>query len=237
MHYVTAPYWCVGNRMEVNQDSLVIQQVMTARGRVLLVAVCDGMGGMDYGQEASGYVTRRIQEWFYEGLMYYIRRKRPFWAIRRSFERLVYDIQQKMIEYCVGQNIRLGTTMTVLVLWESRYMLWHLGDSRAYLFKSGARCLTKDHAVQGNRLTKCVGGFGHFVPDYRLGKVKIGNCFLLCSDGFWRCANDCELYEALMTEQTKREEGAVKVLTELGKACMKRGEKDNLSAIFVRIER
>ena len=132
MKYLTSVYWERGKRAGVNQDSVVLLQVLTARGRVLMAAVCDGMGGLDRGEWASGYVTGRLQEWFYESLLRAVQRKKPCWVIRRSLDRLVYHMQEQLSQYAQQENIRLGTTMTVLVIWEKTYLVWHLGDSRAY---------------------------------------------------------------------------------------------------------
>ena len=122
-----------------NQDSIVLHQVLTARGRVLMAAVCDGMGGLEQGEWASGYVTKRLQEWFYEFLLRAVQKRKPCWMIRRSMERLVYDMQEKIRQYSLQQNISLGTTMTVLTIVEKTYFVWHLGDSRAYQFSVGHR--------------------------------------------------------------------------------------------------
>ena len=177
MKYISDVYWERGSAADTNQDSLVLLQVLTAKGRVLMAAICDGMGGLKQGEWASSYVTRRLQEWFYESLLRAVQRKKPYWVIRRSLDRLVYHMQEQMSQYGRQEGIRLGTTMTVLVLWEKTYLLWHLGDSRAYWIctTGGSRgvqrtfvesqnrksvskieCLTKDHVRGVNQLTKCV---------------------------------------------------------------------------------
>ena len=84
MRYLTGVYWERGRRAMRNQDSVVLLQVLTARGRVLMAAVCDGMGGLEQGETASGYVTRRLQEWFYASLLRAIRKRKAYWIIRRS---------------------------------------------------------------------------------------------------------------------------------------------------------
>ena len=48
MKIISGVYWDQGER-EFNQDSLALQQVMTNRGRVLLAAVSDGIGGLKEG--------------------------------------------------------------------------------------------------------------------------------------------------------------------------------------------
>jgi serine/threonine protein phosphatase PrpC len=226
-----------------NQDSLVVQQVLTYRGRILLAAVCDGIGGLPQGEAASGYMTERLQEWFYGDFMRAVRDKKPYWVIRRSLERLVFHAQEELRQYGKREQIELGTTMSVLVLWENTYMIWHLGDSRIYRLQGGGRHrmavrqLTRDHTAGQHRLTKCVGSFGYFRPDGQLGTLREQDVFLLCSDGFYSHIKEQELEEALCHGHLREEEQIERRLKEIGDACMKRGEKDNLSAVCVKVER
>ena len=258
MKYLTSVYWERGRVADINQDSLVLLQVLTAKGRVLLAAVCDGMGGLAQGEYASGYVTGRLQEWFYESLLRAVRKKKPYWVIRRSLERLVYHMQEQLSLYGRRENVRLGTTMTVFVLWEKTYLLWHLGDSRAYRLRegrgsvnmrhgfavgrndksvTGIECMTRDHVKGRNQLTKCVGSFGYERPEFKMGVLRCGQAVLLCSDGFRNRIDETELADVLRPAQIREEEQIVRRLREIGNACMKRGEGDNLSAVYVKVEK
>ena len=224
-----------------NQDSITLHQVLTARGRVLMAAVCDGMGGLEQGEWASGYVTKRLQEWFYEFLLRAVQKRKPCWMIRRSMERLVYDMQEKIRQYSLQQNISLGTTMTVLTIVEKTYFVWHLGDSRAYQFSVGhkrikAVCMTEDHVKGRNMLTKCVGSFGYEKPDFKTGNMRNGQAVLLCSDGFYHCVTQQEMAEVMNPDRLLEEEQIARRLREIGEACMRRGERDNLSAVYVKAE-
>ena len=228
---------------ERNQDSVVLLQVLTARGRVLMAAVCDGMGGLAQGEAASGYITRRLQEWFYESLLRSVQKRKAFWIISRSLDRLVYDMQEQLSQYAGREKIRMGSTMTVLVLWEKMYLLWHLGDSRAYRLsaagdggrmKGSLRCMTTDHVRGRNQLTKCVGSFGYMRPDFRMGTFGNGQAMLLCSDGFRHYVTEEDLADVLNPGVVAEEMQAERRLREIGEACMKRGEVDNLSAVYVK---
>lgn len=250
MQYVTAVYWNRGSVAACNQDSLTLQQVLTGRGRVLMAAVCDGMGGLQQGETASGYMTERLQEWFYGSLMRLIHKKKPYWIIRRSLDRIVYHVQEQMRQYAGRERLDMGTTMSLLVLWEDIYLIWHLGDSRIYRIRSKGRfnrgdnrksgkqglmeLMTADHVQERNRLTKCVGNFGYFRPDYRMGTLKRGDAFLLCSDGFYHCVTNQELADILCPVRLLEERQMERRLAEIGTACMKRGERDNLSAIYIK---
>lgn len=238
MRYLTGVYWCRGRALRDNQDSVVLLQALTARGRVLMAAVCDGMGGLEQGEIASGYVTERLQEWFYETFLCAVRKKKPYWVIRRSLDRLTFHMQQQLQQYARREEIDLGTTMTVLVIWERTYLIWHLGDSRLYRLRGGHMArLTKDHIRRQEQLTKCVGSFGYYVPDHHMGVLRQGEGILLCSDGFRHCVTEEELREVLCPGQIREEGQIEKRLLEIGEVCMKRGERDNLSAVYVKTER
>lgn len=224
----------------MNQDAVVLQQVLTRRGRVLMAAVCDGMGGISAGEEVSGYTACQLREWFYRDLLSMLRKRKRLWVIRRSLDRLVFHMQERLKQYAAGEKIALGTTMTVMVLWERTYLLWHLGDSRAYRLQ-GRRIeqLTADHVHDGEKLTKCLGSFGYFRPQYRMGVLRRGEGLLLCTDGFRRQMAKQELGDVLHFDRrgltpAGEEEQITRRLKEIGEACMKRGETDNLSAVYVK---
>ncbi|MCM1386717.1 MAG: serine/threonine-protein phosphatase [Bacillus sp. (in: Bacteria)] len=238
MYYDTNVYWNKGTVRDVNQDSLVLLQALTIRGRVLMAAVCDGMGGLEMGEMASGYLTEELVTWFYDDLLAAIGKKKPLWAIRHCAERKIYQVQSRIQRYAAGRRIRMGTTLSLLILWEKRYMLWHLGDSRIYRFhRNGkARILTSDHVCGVNALTKCVGSFGFFMPDYKMGSVRGEEAFLVCSDGFWRRIEKEEMEKVFIAGQMTGERGR-KRLCEIGEAAMRRGETDNLSAVYIKVTR
>lgn len=239
MQYETGVYWCRG-RAAVNQDAVVLQQVLTRRGRVLMAAVCDGMGGISLGGEASGYVADQLREWFYRELLYLVQRRKNLWVIRRSLDRFTFYMQRYLGSYAAREDIDLGTTMTVLFLWERTYLLWHLGDSRAYRLRGrDMEQLTTDHVHGAVKLTKCLGSFGYFVPAHGMGSLRKGEGILLCTDGFRRRVSKQELcdvmrFDAADFREPVGEERIERRLREIGGVCMGRGETDNLSAVYVR---
>lgn len=230
-------YWEKGPFRQTNQDSLVVLQALTMRGRVLLAAVCDGMGGMDAGECASGYLTEELVTWFYDGLLPTLAKRKPLWVIRRRAERKIYQVQSRLERYSVKQNLEMGTTLSLLVIWEKKYLLWHLGDSRIYRISGKKRVktrqLTVDHADAHKRLTKCVGSFGFFLPDFKMGTVKKNEAFLICSDGFWNKITINEIGEVL-SPFGMTEERCDRRLREIGEAALQRGERDNLSAVYIK---
>ena len=99
--------------------------------------------------------------------------------------------------------------------------------------------MTTDHVHDGDKLTKCLGSFGYFRPQYRMGTLHRGEGVLLCTDGFRRQMTKRELGDVLHFARrglplAGEEEQITRRLGEIGEACMKRGETDNLSAVYVK---
>ncbi len=234
MQYVSGVYWHRGRAVGNNQDAVVLQQVLTGRGRVLMAAVCGGMGELSFAEQVSGYVADQLREWFYGELLCLIRRKKRLWVIRRSLDRHIFHMQRQLGRYAAKEEISLGTTMTALVLWEGTWLLWHLGDSRAYRLRRGRiEQLTTDHLRRAEEGTKCVGSFGCFAPQHRMGLMRKGEGLLLCTDGFCRRVSRRELGDVLRLRRPVGEEQIERRLKEIGGVCMERGETDHLSAVYI----
>ncbi|MFG6340370.1 MAG: protein phosphatase 2C domain-containing protein [Lachnospiraceae bacterium] len=236
MRYWTNVYWNKGREAEKNQDSVALQQVLTSKGRVLLAVVCDGMGGIARGEAASGYAAERLREWFYTELFAMMRKNKRYWVLRRSLDRMVFHMQGQLAQYAGREELSLGTTMTAFLVWERTWLLWHLGDSRAYrLREERMEQLTEDHTQDGGKLTKCLGSFGYFTPQHGMGVLKPGDGILICTDGFRRRVTGEELQAVMNPRALSGEEQIGRRLKEIGETCMKRGETDNLSAVYIKV--
>ena len=113
-----------GIKKKINQDSLLVRSAMTKEGEILLAAVCDGMGGLEKGEVASGEVIRALARWFEETLPLLLfgeqekkgvgeRRKRE---IAKSLESLIQEENQMISVYGKEKNLLLGTTVSAVLL-------------------------------------------------------------------------------------------------------------------------
>ena len=124
--YVTHP----GNRRPVNQDSLLIRRGSVDDREFLLLAVADGMGGMDQGEEASGLATRRLDQWWTEQLPSLVSPKLRWEAVEDSLRVVVESVNWTLYSAAQEGN-RSGTTLTLLFLFRGEYRIFQVGDSRA----------------------------------------------------------------------------------------------------------
>ena len=129
-------------------------------------------------------------------------------------------------------------------------MIGQVGDSRVYLLRDGAlQQLTKDHSyVQeqvdagfltpeqaryhpySNVITRCVGASPDVQPDIYQGEVRLGDLFLVASDGLTGMVDDRRLQMLLMS----RAEPERKVHALISEANG-RGGLDNITAIVVQV--
>lgn len=246
---VSSFYFDKGDFAPSQQDALVLEVASLGKREAALLVVCDGIGGLEEGGYASSYVTMRLRNWFYE--VYLRRGKRGFGRRRagRSCVGVLYDCNRYLQRYGEEHGIRLGTTMTMALLYGRRvfggggvplpvkYQLFHVGDSRAYLLGKQCERLTKDDSCGENVLRRCIGSFPWQGVQKRQGYLRPGERILLCSDGFWRRLEERELAESLgngggVRKSFRLSEGqAEKRLRKLGETARARGEKDNQAAV------
>jgi protein phosphatase len=144
----------------------------------------------------------------------------------------------------------MGTTASVLLVSGTRYLIGQVGDSRVYLLRDGALTqLTKDHSyVQeqvdlgnltpeqaryhpySNVITRCVGASPDVEPDLYTGEVKLGDVFLVASDGLTGMVDDRRLQQLLMARTVPERKVAALISEANG-----RGGLDNITAIVVHV--
>lgn len=233
MRFLTGAYWDCGGRLQ-NQDSLTIQQVMTSAGRVCMAVVCDGIGGLTQGEVASGYVIERLTANFYRQLVVLIGKGRSGRLLRNSILRCLYSVNEELCRYASAKDVKLGTTVSVLLLWKSRYLICHIGDSRIYRCgNKKPELLTTDHRSGRHGLLKCVGSFPFQKPDFRMGHVRKKQGFLLCTDGF---SNRQQWDGGIFGPKEIYDEEQLERRLAASAAAVKRcGETDNLSAVYVKV--
>lgn len=233
MHIFTAYYWEKGYRTEKNQDSLAVCQMVVRRKRCLMAVVCDGIGSLQDAEKASGFVTEQLVNWFYHAGPRVFGRKSSR-AILNAVKREIYRIHQ---EFRKNSNEALGCTLSLLLVLNRRYFVWNAGDSRIYGGRRGkVKLLTKDDVWKG-MLTKCIGNFPWRGVTASKGWVRKNDTFLVCSDGFYRRLLQRELQAVLRGEQICTERQAQNLLREAASRIRSKDEKDDISAIYVKIRK
>lgn len=244
----------VGIKKSTNQDSLAIRIINSPKGQVAFGIVCDGMGGLSKGELASKELIEAFTNWFDETFVAEIL-DNTFSAelLRKEWNEIIQKENKLLGMYGADKNIMLGTTVSAILMYEERFYIVHVGDSRVYELTDGVRILTKDQTfvareIEAGRMTpeeaktdprrsvllQCVGASAEVKPDFVTGRVEKNAVYLICSDGFRHQISEEEMLDKLGPGTAKKDEdlkyGTV-FLTELVK---NRRESDNISVAVIR---
>jgi len=235
----------VGMIRSGNEDNYAVN-VPPSGDRGLFV-VADGMGGHAAGEVASEMAVQTLERELasLKDLDDRSSSERVMDALRMANR----NIHDRTITEVDKQG--MGTTASVLIVSGMRYMIGQVGDSRVYLLRDGAlQQLTKDHSyVQeqvdagfltpeqaryhpySNVITRCVGASPDVQPDVYQGEVRVGDLFLVASDGLTGMVDDRRLQMLLMSRSVPER----KVHSLIAEANG-RGGLDNITAIVVEIK-
>lgn len=254
MRFVSAFNTNIGTQKQTNQDALLLLQADLGAGdEALLAVICDGVGGMERGEQASSSVTRALRSWFYERIEQMAQISSPGEQIFTEWENLIQHLHQRLKCLSEEQGFRWGTTVEVLLLLHGRYYICHVGDCRVYQLKEALCQLTEDHTlveqeIRAGRLTpeqartdsrqslllQCVGAGKKVEPDFLTGEISPGQIFLICCDGFRRKVNEADMLR-LGLRAGSSESKMRQSLEKITQVCMRRGETDNITSILVMV--
>lgn len=231
-----------GLRKPLNEDAILARSTRLRKKVVTMGVICDGMGGVGNGALASGICVSELEKWYDHQLIPFLQTQslsNPIWKRRVQIlgKRCIYKINRCLFEKMRKEQASMGTTMTMLLLIGENAFFFHIGDSRLYRFRSffgfvDCRRITTDHAKE-HRLTRCLGLNPDGLVDVKTWRVKRRDIFLLCCDGFWHFY-DRDIWKKSFGETGKRtEEQAGRCLESWADYVMKRGERDNISALLL----
>ena len=254
MEYLLSAVTDIGICKQKNEDSLLVKKAVCNSHPVLLAVLCDGMGGLEKGELASASLIRAFSGWFDAQLPEILVSdfiERQLWS---SWDRLIDTMNQKIAAYGKRNGLQLGTTVTAMLLFRDKYYIAHVGDCRIYELKDSIFQLTKDQTLvqkdvdrgiltqeQAERdirrsiLLQCVGASEKVLPVYRSGNLSKDTVYVLCCDGFRHLISSQEIFEGFHFQIAADEESMRKQAEKFIALNKKRGEKDNISVIVIRV--
>ena len=219
----------IGLHRKTNEDAFVVAPP--------LFAVCDGMGGAQAGEVASGLAADTLKAGVGEGL--------ALLDVAESANAAVYARAEENTAHT-----GMGTTLTAVVLEGDTGHFAHIGDSRAYLLRDGElQQLSQDHSLVGEMVrdgrlteeeaavhphrsilsralgTEPLARIDEFEVDLRSGDV-----LLLCSDGLSGPVPASAIQKELARDDPA--EATARLIAE----ARKYGGPDNITAVVLRFE-
>lgn len=229
---VSGVYWSRGLRSD-NEDSIALEQINTWWGECALLVVADGIGSLDLGMTASGYVAECMVRWFYDNAIYL--HHAAEYRIKRTLTRCVYDCHTGLTLEAAGRGIKWGSTCTLVCIWNRRYVCMQIGDSCAYRIGKKCRRILSDHSNMRGELTKCIGSLGYYEADFSFGRLRKNEGILVATDGFTYSLEEMEIFSLFQFEGEVTAKRIENRLKRAGRVVAGRGGKDNRSAIYCRI--
>lgn len=253
----------VGRQRESNEDFFGIysaiekhqdpkQQKIRAKGLYIL---CDGMGGHEAGEVASAMAVDILQDYFQRHWSENLPDRE---TIRQGIHLANEKIHQENLNNSSSGKQRMGTTLAMLLIFNTKVAIASVGDSRIYSLtsRSGLKQLTNDHHVANReikrglepeiayalpnayQLTQALGPRdNNFVePAIDFFKIHEDCLFLLCSDGLSDeqiLENNWQTYLQPLLESEQNLDSGIRDLIDF--ANLENG-KDNITAIAIKLD-
>lgn len=213
-------------------------------GRWHIAGVFDGMGGGEAGEEAS----RSAVEVFRQG-MDYLKSARSKSEVDDFIRRSFLKANNQIVRLHNFSGV-FGTTGTVMCANGEVFKIYHLGDSRAYLFRGNTLFqITRDQTLAQvwidaglhSKNEPCIEAGRHKLMNY-IGRdwteknlrpaeslwlpLMTGDTILLCTDGLHNSCTDEKIAQILKETSSPREKASQLVC-----AALTNGGKDNITCI------
>ncbi len=233
--------WCKtdkGLRRDSNQDSYLINKDLG------LYVVADGMGGHSGGEVASAMAVKTVEE--------FVAKNHTSMNSRELITKAYQEASRKIHERA-NQEARLmgmGTTMVLIYIKNGMVFIGNVGDSRAYLYRKPYYWqVTEDHSLVNEQLragiiredqlasftnknviTRSVGYEKDVQADVLQREAQIGDCYLICSDGFSGLVPDPMASEILGNTPNEKVPDAC-----VAKA-LENGGDDNVTVMYLQVK-
>lgn len=206
-----------------------------------LYIVADGVGGAQFGERASQYAAKKILYDFYQ---------QSGTDPADRLAKIIQNTGNEIFNYSVENGVRMATTLVAANIIGEKLTVANVGDSRAYLFRSGTiKQITRDHnraaelvrsgmltseeakeSKTKNTLTRSLGGDSDENVDLFTDiQLLAGDLILLCSDGLSRYTSENDLLQ-LASFGTLEE-----IATRMVDFANRSGGADNITLYLIKV--
>ncbi|MEW5861935.1 MAG: serine/threonine phosphatase [Cyanobacteriota bacterium] len=239
-----------GINTEVKKQETPLGRTVQARGLYIL---CDGMGGHAGGEVASVMAVDTVRRYFQDNWQSRLPTEDRIREAVLLANKAIFDINQQQERSGPG---RMGTTLVMVLIEDTKVAIAHVGDSRLYRLsrKRGLEQITIDHEVgqreiqrgvdpavaygrsDAYQLTQALGPRDeNFVrPDVQFLELNEDTLLLLCSDGL----SDNDLIEThwqthllpLLSSRANLDQGLLQLID----LANQHNGHDNITAVVIR---
>ncbi len=224
----------IGIARKVNQDAVFFQVLYQQEECFAAGAVCDGIGGMQAGEEASALVINGIRQWFAQVCGWIDIPKAEPGVLFAHLKDAAEQWNRDVMEFSRKRQIKSGTTMSLIMILRNRFYILHAGDSRIYRYHYYLEQLTSDDTItafsrgkEKTYLENYLGKSEQLRFASACGELKRGDVFLFCSDGFYHKLREADI-QAYVSD-CKKKLPLELVCQKAVRQMEERGETDNIS--------
>jgi type VI secretion system protein ImpM len=215
----------VGRVREMNEDAYLERREMG------VWAVADGLGGHSDGEVASRMVCDALAD---------LGPDAGFEDLIEAATDRVRQVNDHLLRAATRpvNPVRSGSTLVALCARGTRCAVLWAGDSRAYRLRDGRlEQLTTDHSAghpdgliggdESHAITRAVGAEDTLTLDVHRDRARVGDRFLLCSDGLTRAVPHRLIHTWMQHEELRA------AVDGLIKAALDAGAPDNVTVVIV----
>ncbi len=227
-----------GNYRNKNQDSIMCER-REVSGHLLAVAcVCDGIGSFENSEIAAQMMKDGIRNWL-DGIVQYYPNVMNKDMLVEDLEVTICELNEVINQYRKDNLVEIGCTMSLLLLLESEYYVFHVGDSRIYCLQNELTPITRDevilksvHGREKKLLANYIGKSPELCINRGHGYVNQEEIYILCSDGLYKKLMPSDY---LLCKDIKNDNEAEKLCKKFISMVIERGERDNISCAVLKI--
>ena len=228
-----------GSYRKKNQDRIMCASRREDSRLLVVSCVCDGIGSFEKSEGASELMVNGIRRWF-DGIEAYYPDVMDQGSLVEDLAETIQELNELVYEYKEIHRMDTGCTMSLLLLVENRYHIFHVGDSRIYCLRDRLFQLTTDETVhkkvngiEKSFLVNYIGKKKCLQFNIQSGQIKAGEVYILCSDGLYKKLMLEDVSELAVLQGSDR---AMEVACErLLRTMLERGERDNISCALLRV--
>jgi protein phosphatase len=247
-----------GQTRELNEDAVFHQTNQTNTAGLFLV--CDGLGGHQAGDVASGITVETVTNELAEMLSLPVSpshndHARPSTStLRQNIQAAITKANVKIRRYAQEHPHvhKLGTTITLTLIYRELALIANVGDSRVYAWRNHELIqLTQDHSLaaklaeagmideeevanhpRSNVVLRALGVEDGVDIDFFEWGLQPGDKLLLCSDGLWNAFPDAKELGQWLSSTV----APVDLCQHLVSEANQRDGSDNISAVVIEVK-
>ncbi len=233
--------WLSSSATDAGVVRTINEDAIFSKPEAGLWAVADGMGGHEAGDLASNMIIESLDK---------IEAKTQLNDFVTCIEDCIIDVNNRLLEHSktMLEGRVIGSTVAILLIKGYTGICIWAGDSRLYRYRNNNfEQLTVDHSLvsellrdglismeeaethpEANVITRAVGTSDKLHLDIDVFDVRVGDTFLLCSDGLYNAVQKEGIMNCLCNDNIEA------VADDLIEIARYNGASDNVSVVLVK---